>query len=117
MATNATLDQYDYSKVDQVCYSDSKCESYKKAVEFLGADQPVEDWGGGTGWAKRYFTGSYKNIDGSEHKNVDVVADLVKYRSKIDNILIRQVLESNPDWQTILNNAKKSFTKKLCLVI
>jgi len=41
-------------------------------VAFLGADQPVEDWGGGTGWAKMYFTGSYKNIDGSAHKNVDL---------------------------------------------
>ena len=115
--TDATLDQYDYSKVDQVCYSDQNCESYKKAAEFLGPDQPVEDWGGGTGWAKRYFTGPYKNIDGSTHKNVDEVADLVKYTSSVENILMRQVLESNVDWRKILANVKKSFKKKFCLVI
>lgn len=114
---NSNLNKWDYSGVSHVCYSDPECLSYKKAAEFLGADQPVEDWGGGTGWAKRYFTGPYKNIDGSPHPNVDVVADLTKYKSKVDNILIRQVLECNPDWKMILRNAVMSFNKKLCIII
>jgi len=46
------LNKWDYSGADSVCYSDENCESYKKAAEFLGPDQPVEDWGGGTGWGK-----------------------------------------------------------------
>jgi hypothetical protein len=111
------LNKFDYSGTDSVCYSDQNCESYKKASEFLGPDQPVEDWGGGTGWAKRYFTGLYKNIDGSTHKNVDEIADLVTYTSKVKNILMRQVLELNPDWQKILGNIKRSFSNKFCLVI
>ena len=114
---SSMLDKWDYSLVADVCYSDSKCISYKKAAEFLGPTEPVEDWGGGTGWAKRYFTGSYINIDGSAHRNVDVIADLVKYTSSIDNILLRQVLGSNPEWQQILKNVKRSFKKKLCIVV
>ena len=114
---DATINQYDYSSVGQVCYSDPKCESYKKAAAFLGVHKPVEDWGGATGWAKKYFTSSYKNIDGSAHKNVDVIADLTEYTSNVNNILIRQVLESNINWEKIINNAKKSFTDKLCIVI
>ena len=108
------LNKWDYSGVSQVCYGDENCESYKKASEFLGG--VCEDWGGGTGWAEQYFK-TYKNIDGSLHKNVDVVADLVKYTSKTENILMRQVLECNPEWKTILDNVKKSFSKKFCLII
>ena len=108
------LDKWDYSGISQMCYSDENCESYKKAAEFL--DGVCEDWGGGTGWAKQYFK-VYKNIDGSPHKNVDVLADLVKYTSKTENILMRQVLECNPEWKTILDNVKKSFSKKFCLII
>ena len=113
----SNLGKWDYSGVGNVCYSDPECVSYKKAVEFLGKDNPVEDWGGGTGWAKRYFTGEYKNIDGSRHKNVDMIADLVDYTSSVENILMRQVLGSNPEWQKILTNVRKSFTKKFCLVV
>jgi len=115
--TISMLDKWDYSGVGTVCYSDERCESYKKAAEFLGLSNPVEDWGGGTGWAKMYFTGPYKNIDGSQHPNVDVVADLVRYNSKVDNILMRQVLEFNWEWKRILSNVKKSFSKKFCLVV
>lgn len=106
--------KWDYSKVDDVCYSDPKCESYKKAAAFLG--DSVEDWGGGTGWARRYFS-DYRNIDCNPHKRVDEVVDLTSYSSNVDNILIRQVLESNTQWRDILENAMKSFNKKLCIVL
>jgi len=108
------LGKWDYSGVDSVCYSDNEQESYKKSAEFLG--DTVEDWGGGTGWAKRYFK-NYKNIDGSLHPNVDEVIDLVKYTSKVENILLRQVLSLNEDWEKIIDNAKRSFSKKLCIVV
>lgn len=108
------LGKWDYSGVDQVCYSDSKCESYKKAAAFLG--DTVEDWGCGTGWAKRYFK-DYRGIDGSPCRYTDEVADLVKYTSSVDNILMRQVLELNTQWRQILENIKKSFKKKFCLII
>lgn len=111
------LDKWDYTGVSAVCYSDSYNQySYIKPAEFLGNGQ-VEDWGGGTGWAKKYFSGPYKNIDGSKHPNVDVVTDLTNYVSKCDNILMRQVLEFNWNWEKILTNVKKSFQKKFCLVV
>lgn len=106
--------KWDYSKTSQVCYSDSDCQSYKKSAEFLG--DTVEDWGGGTGWAKRYFK-NYRNVDFSPHTNTDEVADLVNYTSDVDNILMREVLEYNTEWKKILDNVKKSFKKKFCLII
>jgi SAM-dependent methyltransferase len=108
------LGKWDYSSVDQVCYSDPKQESYKKAAKFL--EDSCEDWGCGTGWAKRYFK-NYRGIDGSSHYNVDEVVDLVNYRSDVDNILMREVLEYNKEWQKVLENVKKSFKKKFCLII
>ena len=111
---NSMLNKWDYSKTSMVCYSDRDCTSYKKAAEFLG--DTIEDWGGGTGWAKRYFK-NYRNVDGSLHPNVDEVVDLVKYTSKVENILLRQVLSLNEDWKKIIDNAKRSFSKKLCIVV
>jgi hypothetical protein len=107
---------WDYSGADQMCFSDSKQESYKKAAEFLG--DSVEDWGCGTGWAKRYFK-NYKGIDGSPSREVRLedTVDLREYTSDVDNILMRQTLETNSDWRQIMENAKKSFRKKFCLVV
>lgn len=110
------LGKWDYSIVSDVCFSDPDCKSYKKAAEFLG--DTVEDWGCGTAWAKRYFK-NYRGIDGSLSKNIpkENVLDLVDYTSSVDNVLIREVLEYNTEWKKILDNVKKSFKKKLCLII
>jgi len=114
MASESMLNKWDYSGIDSACYSDNDQESYKKSAKFLG--DSVEDWGCGTCWSKRFFK-KYRGIDGSFHKNVDEVVDLVKYTSDVDNILMRQVLELNEEWREILENVKKSFRKKFCLVI
>jgi hypothetical protein len=110
------LNKWDYSGVDEICYSDVAQLSYKKSAEFLG--DTVEDWGCGTGWSRRFFK-NYRGIDASPSRFVaprDVV-DLVNYTSDVDNILMRQVLELNADWRKILENVKKSFRKKFCLVV
>jgi len=110
------LYKWDYSKVGDVCYSDAKQESYKKAAQFLVDN--VEDWGCGTGWAKRYFK-HYKGVDGAPSifvKQEDLV-DLAEYTSDVENILMRQVLEFNWGWQKILENVKKSFREKFCLIV
>lgn len=90
---------------------------YQKAAQFLG--DTVEDWGCGTGWAKRYFR-NYRGIDGSLSSfipNPKDLIDLVYYTSQAENILLRQVLEHNYEWRKILENAVKSFQKKLCITI
>lgn len=99
-----------------VMFSDIKQESYKKAAEFLG--DTVEDWGCGTGWAKRFFK-NYHGIDGSPSEFVlpEDTVDLVDYTSDVDSILMREVLEYNTKWKKILKNVKRSFKKKLCLII
>ena len=110
------LNKWKYGKVGQVCYSDPKQESYKKAAKFLGGE--VEDWGCGTGWAKKYFK-NYKGIDGSPSEFVkpDEIVDIVNYTSNVNNILMREVLEYNIKWKRIIDNVKKSFKKKFCLII
>lgn len=114
MKKESMLGKWNYHPKGSVCYSDSKQESYKKSAEFLG--DTVEDWGCGTGWSKNYFK-NYRGIDGSYHPNVDEIVDLVDYTSDVDNILIRQVLELNIEWKKIIENLKKSFKKKLCIII
>lgn len=110
----AKLNKWDYQPQTMVCYSDSECASYKKSAEFLG--DTVEDWGGGTGWSKKYFK-NYRNIDGTPHPNVDEVADLTEYTSRVDNILMRQTLETSYEWRKMLENAINSFKKKFCLIV
>lgn len=108
------IGKWDYSKADQMCYSDET--SYLKAREFLGDE--VEDWGCGTGWASQYFK-NYRGIDGSSSKNIpeENIVDLSNYVSSVDNILIRLVLECCGDWRKVLENAIQSFSNKLCIVI
>jgi hypothetical protein len=115
---NSMKNRWDFTGGSEMCFSDENCESYKKAAAFLGADQPMEDWGCGTCWARRYFT-NYKGIDGSPSQFISAkeTVDLVNYTSNVDNILMRQVLEFNANWRQILTNVKKSFTKKFCLII
>jgi hypothetical protein len=93
--------------------------TYEKAARFLGGLATVEDWGCGWAWFKRYLDPSmhYRGIDGSRSPGADVVADLTTYSSDADGILLRHVLEHNPDWVTILGNAVRSFRKRLVLVL
>lgn len=91
--------------------------TYQLAADFLRDIPEVEDWGCGTGGFKRLYKGKYTGIDGSSNPFVDKVADLREYRSDVDGIIMRHVLEHNYDWELILKNALASFQKKLCIVI
>ena len=55
--------------------------------------------------------------DGSANPFVDKVADLSRYRSSVDGIMMRHVLEHNSAWPEVLGGAVSSFKKKLCLVL
>ena len=91
--------------------------TYQLAADFL-ADMPeVEDWGCGTGGFKRFYHGKYTGLDGSVNPFVDKVVDLRSYRSNVDGIVMRHVLEHNYDWRDVLENAVASFKKKFCLII
>lgn len=88
--------------------------SYRKAAEFLD-DGPVEDWGCGAAYAKRFFKCHYTGIDGAPGF-ADKVADLRTYTSTTNGILVRHVLEHNLEWERILVNALAS-ARKVALVI
>ncbi len=92
--------------------------SYLLAADFLADVDTIEDWGCGSGGFRLFCrSSSYVGVDGSESPFVDKIADLSTYSSNAEGILLRHVLEHNPGWTQILNNALRSFRKKLCIVI
>ena len=89
-------------------------ETYKKAAAFLD-DGPVEDWGCGKAYARKFFTQHYTGIDGTPD-GCDTVVDLTKYASNVHGILLRHVLEHNFEWEKVLKNALGS-AEKLAIVV
>jgi hypothetical protein len=72
----------------------------------------------GTAWAGKFVKqGRYVGIDGSWSLHCNMVADLRKYWSSADAIMLRHILEHNWEWKKILENALASFQKKLALVL
>ena len=98
-----------------VTFGDTR--TYKLAADFLADMKEVEDWGCGAGGFKQFYKGKYIGIDGTKTPFVDKVADLRRYKSSVDGIIMRHVLEHNYDWQKILFNAILSFRKKFCLIL
>jgi glycosyltransferase involved in cell wall biosynthesis len=92
--------------------------TYQKGMAFLDGHGAIEDWGAGTGYARRFVTRSaYRAVDGSPSLGIDRVVDLRTYRSDADCIFMRHVLEHNPDWRAILENALHSFGRRMVLVV
>lgn len=93
--------------------------TYKRAVRYLDHDGcTLEDWGGGTGYARRFVqNATYRLVDGAVNPWVDEVTELTEYRSQVDCILMRHVLEHNVEWQRVLANVMASFTWRACIVL
>lgn len=94
--------------------------TYHRGAEFLKGCALVEDWGCGFGWFGRTFAeysiSPVRNLDGSASEFVHEVVDLSEYRSSVEGIFQRGVLEHNWYWQPILQNALESFTRRMVLV-
>jgi cell division septation protein DedD len=74
------IGRWDYGEADAFAYDAE--ESYRKGLAFLDGHGPIEDWGCGTAYAKRFVEKSaYIGVDGSKSRFVDTVADLQTYRS------------------------------------
>lgn len=99
---------------EREAYGDSF--AYREGAAFLEDCETVEDWGCGKGWFKN-FRADCVGIDGSESKFCDKHEDLEKYTSDVEGIFMRGVLEHNYGWQNVLDNALKSFNKKMVLVL
>ena len=91
--------------------------TYKSGIAFLDGHGTIEDWGCGFGNARAFVTKSeYFGIDGSS-PYADKVVDLSTYRSDVECIYMRHILEHNVAWRDILTNAVASFRKRMVLVI
>lgn len=104
----------EHQRNESHCYG--KEESYRKAAELLSECVTIEDWGCGSGYARRFFNDGYRGIDGSRSKFCDEVDDLRTRESKPEGILLRHVLEHNLEWATLLKNALRCAQKRLVIV-
>jgi len=79
----------------------------------------VEDWGCGLGGFKHCIGAGqrYVGIDGSRSSYSDLVVDLERYSGNVDAVHMRHVLEHNPGWTRILENALRSFGRRMVLTI
>jgi hypothetical protein len=94
--------------------------TYQKGYNFLKTCGAVEDWGCGAGGFKRFFTSDfpkYIGVDGSVTPFSDIKADLTVYKSKVEGIFMRHIIEHNYEWNKIINNACQSFSTKMCLIL
>ena len=91
--------------------------TYQFAAAFLGGCKDIEDWGCGRGGFRAYCPGNYIGVDGSRTPYATKIAELGGYRSSVDGILLRHVLEHNYNWPPILEAAVQSFRKRLCVVL
>ena len=91
--------------------------TYRLGARWLSTCDIVEDWGCGAGWFKQFCKTIYIGIDGSDTPFANKKVDLVTYRSNVDGIFMRHVLEHNHEWKSILENALQSFQKRMCLIL
>ncbi|HEY0985311.1 glycosyltransferase [Schlesneria sp.] len=97
--------------------------TYQLGAEFLSGCRDVEDWGCGAQWFRQVMSGINPDIrvtglDGSAGL-CDRVVDLCDYvpTDPPDGLMMRHVLELNADWRTILDQALKSFTHRMVLIL
>lgn len=92
--------------------------TYRMAAEWTQGCATIEDWGAGTGWLRQFCDhASYVGVDGSHSPFADVVDDLATRETQAEGIVLRHVLEHNHNWPDILDNAVRSFTKRLFIAI
>jgi hypothetical protein len=90
--------------------------TYSIGAEWLEPCVTVEDWGTGRGFFKTLRPDAV-GIDGSQTPFADTIADLADYRSEVEGIFMRGVIEHDWRWEQILANALASFTRRMCLVL
>jgi hypothetical protein len=96
-------------------------ETYAKPIAWLLEKcNTIEDWGCGYAYARKFVPeGRYFGVDGSPEAApyADLIADLTTYKSDVDGIFIRHILEHNYNWRDVLMNATASFRKRLVLIM
>src|SRR5262245_11452030 len=86
------------SATDQRPYGNP--QTYEKGATYLRHMNVIEDWGCGLAWFRHYVDPKrYRGIDGTWSRFADHVADLAEYKSSIDGIFLRHVLEHDYRWR------------------
>lgn len=97
-------------------YGDSA--SYRILAEHVADCATVEDWGCGKGWMRNFIPDDrYRGVDGTHTMFADEVADLCRYRSDVDGIVMRHVIEHEWEWNLVLANAMASFRRRFALAL
>ena len=97
-------------------YGDSP--TYKIAADWVADCKSIEEWGCGPAWLKQFCNAdAYIGVDGSNSPFADIIEDIATRETSCEGLVIRHVLEHNYNWAEIIDNAVKSFTKKLCVVL
>jgi hypothetical protein len=93
--------------------------TYMSAAAFVEGLDSMEDWGCGKGWLKTCMERPeiYIGVDGSASPFADEVDDLATRQTSVEGIVLRHVLEHCDNWQDVLDNALRSATKRLCIVL
>lgn len=101
--------------------SDVEDVTIRMAAAFLGVREVrlVEDWGCGHSRTSQYLGKhqQYSGIDGSTSTSAGQICALENLKSNADGILMRHVLEHNPNWEAILDNALSSFRIRMVLIL
>lgn len=93
-------------------------ETMQVGAEWLAGCTLVEDWGCGWGGLREFVPSArYRGVDGTQSGFADEVVDLETYRSDVDGLFMRAVLEHNRGWATVLDNAVASFRKRMVLIL
>ena len=92
--------------------------SYRMADAWTAECATVADWGCGKGYMRKFIPPErYIGIDGSPSRFADRVEDLTEYRVKTEGVILRHVLEHEHEWESILDNAVASYTKRLFIAV
>jgi|SRR3990172_3061712 len=79
----------------------------------------IEDWGCGVCDFKNSISSErciYIGLDGCDTGYQDKIVDLVNYKSQVDGIFMRHVLEHNYNWEQIFINLLSSFKVRAMIV-
>jgi len=91
--------------------------TFELGARWLQGCSLIEDWGCGRGWFSTLIEPArYRGVDGTS-PFAAVTADLTEYSSSVPGIFMRGVLEHNLRWEAVLDNALRSFTERMALVL
>lgn len=93
-------------------------ETYRRGAAWLADCQAVADWGGGTGYFRRFLRPEvhYTLVDGTVQGEPQVLADLASYHEPCEGIVLRHVLDNTPSWRAVLDNALAAYQHRLVIV-